>query len=195
MPWRMEWGPAQRSYINSFELRLRAEVGLAPELQAVLMNVRLRGRLETEAFNPSASPMPARAEAHTPPEVRWLISYEPMNPAELDGLGERWAAVANVRPWLKRWLSGPLAAELGKLECHPDLPLVVMIARGRCALRVALTHPHVGAIEPWLRLFESCVREAQRTGSAGCVSDDHEITQPGLFIPSPVAAREHVSLS
>jgi hypothetical protein len=195
LPWRMEWGPAQRSYIQGHELRLRADVGLAPELQAVLMNIRLRERLENEAFDPSLVQDKGQMPPQTPPEVRWLVSYEPLGPADIRSLSQRWAAVSNVRTWTARWLSGPLAQDLDELECHPELPVMVMMARGRCTLRVAMAQPHVGAIQPWLHLFESCVREAQRTGSAGCASDDHEATQPGLFIPSASAEREQLSLN
>ncbi len=193
--WRMEWGPSQRSYIQGFELRLRADAGLAPELQAALMNVRLQDQLEHLAFDPESVNERNRLDGQTPPEVRWLVSYDPLRADELGALHGRWAAVSNVRPWLARWLSGPLAQTLEQLECHPELPVLVMLARGRCTLRVALAHPHIGAIEPWLRLFESCLREALRTGSAGCASDDHEATQPGMFVPSAPAEREHLSLT
>ena len=31
-PWRLEWGPSQRPYIQGQELRLRSELGLSPDL-------------------------------------------------------------------------------------------------------------------------------------------------------------------
>jgi hypothetical protein len=194
LPWRMEWGPAQRAYIKGPELRIRAEAGLAPELQATLMNARLRTQLEREAFDPAAVSGQGPSGVPIPPEARWLISYEPLVDHELRERAGRWAAVSNVKPWAMRWLTGPLGQALDTLDCHPDLPVVVLIARGRCSLRVAVGHPHLGAIESWLRLFETCVREAQRTGHAGCVSENQEVTQPGMFIPD-LNEREHVSLS
>ena len=50
-PWRMEWGPSQRPYINGHELRLRAELGLAAELQLVLMNRALQETMEKSVFD------------------------------------------------------------------------------------------------------------------------------------------------
>ena len=45
-PWRLEWGPSQRPYIQGQELRIRAELGLSSELQLVLMNRALQEAME-----------------------------------------------------------------------------------------------------------------------------------------------------
>ena len=49
-PWRLEWGPSQRPYIQGQELRLRAELGLGSDLHLVLMNRELQETLEKAVF-------------------------------------------------------------------------------------------------------------------------------------------------
>ena len=39
-PWRIEWGPPQRTYIDGHELRLRMELGLPPDLQMLVARPR-----------------------------------------------------------------------------------------------------------------------------------------------------------
>jgi hypothetical protein len=187
LPWRMEWGPAQRNYIKGFELRLRAEVAVAPELQALVISRKLQERLEVEVFDQFVGDLQTRLDTRTPPEMRWLVMYSPLTGVELKGLRERWSAVSNVKRWLETWLASPAAQELAAVRCDPDLPVALMFARRRCTLRVQVDDPVVPAIEPWLRLFESCVREARRLGAVGCDTADQETTEPGLFMPSPAS--------
>ena len=37
-PWRLEWGPAQRAYIEGHELRIRMELHLPPDQQMLLLS-------------------------------------------------------------------------------------------------------------------------------------------------------------
>ena len=50
-PWRLEWGPSQRPYIHGQELRIRSELGLASELQMVVMNRQLQEQMEQDVFD------------------------------------------------------------------------------------------------------------------------------------------------
>ncbi len=195
LPWRMEWGPSKRSYIHGGELRLRAEVEVAPELNAVVMSRKLQERLETEVFDQFVGDLQTRVDTQTPAEVRWLVMHVPLSGPEMRGLKSRWSAVANIKSWLERWLSGPLRDELEQLQVHPELPVVVVVTRQRCTLRVAMPHPTLCEIEGWLKLFECCLREARRAGTTGSAAEDMEITQPGLFVPTPQPEREHASLT
>jgi len=194
LPWRLEWGPAQRHYIKGGELRLRAEIGVAPELQALVISRRLQERLEVEVFDQFVGDLQTRLDTRTPPEVRWLVMYSPMTGAELKGLRERWSAVSNVKRWMEAWLSSPFAQELAAVRCELQRPVVFMFARGRCTLRVQLDEPTVAEIEPWLRLFETGLREARRIGNTGCATSDQDVTAPGLFMPAaatPERAEAH----
>ncbi|MBL8328763.1 MAG: hypothetical protein JNJ71_07910 [Rubrivivax sp.] len=186
-PWRLEWGPSQRDYLKSPEMRLRAEVAVAPELQALVLNRRLQERMESEVFNHYVEDLQTRADARTPPEMRWLVMYTPLTGPELRQLRDRWAAVSNVKQWLELWLSGPLGQALHALDADPGEPLVMMIARGRLTLRLALPEPRVTHVEHWLHLFECAVREARRVGLTGCERAEDEVTAPGMFIPSAMA--------
>lgn len=193
-PWRLEWGPAQRHYMKGFELRLRAEAAVPRELQVLVIPRKLRERLELEVFDQIVGDLQTRLDTRTPPEVRWLVMYSPLTGAELKGLSERWCAVTNVRRWLEGWLASPITQELQALRCSADLPLVLMFARGRFTLRIQLKEPNVRNIEPWLRLFESALREARRVGGTGCDSAEQQATEPGLFMPSvdsPERAEAH----
>ena len=49
-PWRLEWGPPQRPYIDGHELRMRMVLGLPPDLQMLLMSSALLEALEKAAF-------------------------------------------------------------------------------------------------------------------------------------------------
>ena len=195
LPWRMEWGPSRRRYINGGELRLRADVDVAPELNAVVMSRKLQERLEAEVFDHFVGDLQTRVDTQTPPEVRWLVMHVPMSGPELRGLKARWSAVSNIKNWLEKWLSGPLRDELEHLEVHPELPVVVVVTRKQCTLRVALPHPTLCDIEGWVKVFECCLREARRAGTAGSAAEDVEVTQPGLFVPTTQPRREHASLS
>jgi hypothetical protein len=158
-----------------------------PELQALVLNRRLQERMEKEVFEQFVEDLQTRVDACTPPEMRWLVMYTPLTGAELKTLRERWAAVANVKPWLESWLLGALSRELLALAVDPQEPVVVMIARSRLTLRLALENPSQKAVETWLRFFECCLREARRVGHTGCERGDEEVTAPGMFIPTPVS--------
>src|SRR5215216_583523 len=47
-PWRLEWGPPQRWYITTHELRLRIEMKLPSGLQMLVMSRPLMEMLERE---------------------------------------------------------------------------------------------------------------------------------------------------
>jgi hypothetical protein len=187
LPWRMEWGPSQREYVKGNELRLRAEVAVPPELQALVLNRRLQERMESEVFDHFVEDLQTRVDTRTPPEMRWLVMYTPLTGHELKELRDRWAAVSNVKQWVEAWVAGSLGTDLQALQVEPTHPVVLMLARSRLTLRVALQAPSVAELEPWVRLFESCVREARRVGSTGCGSQE-DVTEPGMFTPSLIAS-------
>ena len=65
-PWRLEWGPSQRPYIQGHELRLRAEMGLASDLQLVLMNRELQETMEKAVFDQYVEGVQTRIDNQTP---------------------------------------------------------------------------------------------------------------------------------
>jgi hypothetical protein len=161
-PWRMEWGPSQRPYITGYELRLRCELGLGPELQVLLMNRVLQEQMEKAVFEQYVEGVQTRIDNQTPPEMRWLVMFPKLPGSEMPLLRERFVAVASIKSWLQRWLDGPLMQNLASHRTDPATPLVLMIGRGRLMLRTALADADPADLERWLRLFESCIREARR---------------------------------
>ena len=163
--WRLEWGPSQRPYIPGRELRLRSELGLASDLQVLVMNRRLAEQMEKSVFDQYVEGVQTRIDNQTPPEMRWLVMFPKLSGSEMGALKERWVALSSQKDWLVQWLEGPLAAGLAALRLEEDQPLVLMIGRGRLMLRVAQPDVQVGRLQSWLRLFEVSIREARRTAS------------------------------
>jgi hypothetical protein len=182
-PWRLEWGPSQRPYVEGQELRLRAEMGLVSGLQAVVMNRVLQETLEKAVFEQYVEGVQTRIDNQTPPEMRWLVMFPKLPGAEMGVLREQYVALASSKTWLTQWLSGPLAESLASAKRDAATPLVLMIGRGRLMLRTQMGSPDVASVQAWLRLFEVAMREARR------VSNDSPdalapSTQPSLWSTS-----------
>ncbi len=180
LAWRLEWGPSQRPYIAGRELRLRAEPGLRADLQALVLNRSLADAMEKAVYDQYVEGVQTRIDNQTPPEMRWLVMYAKLGAAELGALHGRWTALSSHGAWLQRWLGGPLAAALHSLPADPARPVVLMASRGRVSLRTTLADAGPEALQPWLRLFESALREARRAADeAGDAVPPS--TQPSLF--------------
>lgn len=161
-PWRLEWGPAQRSYIGGSELRLRAEPGTAPGVQAMVLDRELQASMEQAVFEQYVESVQTRIDQSTPPEMRWLVMLNKASGAELGALREGFAAVSTSRPWLACWVEGALAPALLGAPRAPGQPVVLTLARGRLTLRAALPEPTPQALEAWVRIFGTALREARR---------------------------------
>lgn len=188
-PWRMEWGPSQRPYITGSELRLRAEMGLPAELQIVLMNRVLCGAMETSVFEQAVEGVQTRIDNQTPPEMRWLVMYPKLPGSDMPLLRERYVAVSSVKGWLQHWLDGSLTASLAAVSAAPEVPVVLMIGRGRLMLRTAVPDAQIGVVQGWLRVFENAIREARRVVEEGSVTDTL-VTAPSLWPASALPGDE-----
>jgi hypothetical protein len=164
--WRLEWGPSQRPYVSGQELRLRAELGLSGDLQALLLTRRLAEQMESDVFNQYVEGVQTRIDNQTPPEMRWLVMFPKLPASELGPLRERFVALGSSKRWLAQWLDGPLSTALAAQPLADQAPLVLMIGRGRLMLRTALPDADVKPLQAWLRLFEIAMREAQRAAPA-----------------------------
>jgi hypothetical protein len=163
-PWRLEWGPSQRPYIDGQELRLRAELGLPSDLQVLLMNRRLQEAMEKSVFEQYVEGVQTRIDDQTPPEMRWLVMFPKLPGSEMPTLRERFIALSSIKRWLQQWLDGPLSLSLAALQIEPHVPFVMMIGRGRLMLRTPMADPEAESLQSWLRVFESAMREAARVG-------------------------------
>ena len=164
--WRLEWGPSQRDYVKGAELRLRAELPVSAALQWVVMNRALQEAMEAAMFEQAVESVQTRIDNETPPETRWLVMFPRLPGADMGVLRENFVAVSSMRTWLATWLQGPLSAALAAMVTDPAVPVVLMMSRSRLTLRTALPTPEVASLQPWLRLFDTAVREAHRVATA-----------------------------
>ena len=162
VPWRLEWGPPQRPYVMGHELRIRTELPLPAELQAIVLNRLLQEAIEKAMFEQFVEGVQTRLDTEMPAEMRWVVMHPRLGRAELGDLHERFAAAATLKPWLQQWLAGPLAASLQALDAAPEAAFVLMVNRGRMTLRAEVDEASPGRFEPHLRLFEVALREARR---------------------------------
>lgn len=179
-PWRLEWGPSQRPYIDGPELRVRAELGLPSDLQALVLDRTLQAQLEKAVFDQYIESVQTRIDDQTPPEMRWLVMYGKLAGAELGALRDRFAAVSQAKAWLMQWLDGPLTPALLAAPLITGQPMVLMVSRGRLTLRTGLDAPQPQDLDAWLRLFHQAMREARRAADAGS-DPGHASTQPSMF--------------
>ncbi len=189
-PWRLEWGPSQRPYIQGQELRLRSELGLVADLQVVMLNRYLQEAMEKAVFEQYVEGVQTRIDNQTPPEMRWLVMFPKLSNTEMGALRDRYVALSSIKTWLVQWLEGPLSLAMTGLRVEPATPLVLMIGRGRLMLRTAMPDVDVGSLKNWLRLFETAMREARRVASD---SGDtlSPSTSPSLLSASALPGDEH----
>jgi hypothetical protein len=161
-PWRLEWGPSQRPYVDGSELRIRADVAVSSDLQVLVLNRALQESMEKAVFEQYVEGVQTRIDNQTPPEMRWLVMFQKLGGTELGRLRERYAAVGSNKPWLMHWLEGGLTQALMTVSVEEATPLVLMIGRGRLTLRTAMVDADPREFEPMLKLFDAALREARR---------------------------------
>lgn len=188
-PWRLEWGPSQRPYIQGQELRIRAELGLSPELQVVVMNRALQEKMERDVFDQYVEGVQTRIDNQTPPEMRWLVMFPKLGGAEMGELREGYVALASMKGWLLTWLQGALTQTLVSTRVDPATPVVLMIGRGRLMLRTAQADADVAPLQGWLRLFETAMREARRVANENTDAISPS-TQPSMWSTSALPGDE-----
>ena len=184
--WRLDWGPSQRPYVKGHELRLRAELPLPGDVQALVLDRELQVSMESAVFDQYVEGVQTRIDNQTPPEMRWLVMYPKLSNQDLGALRDRFVAVSPGRSWVMAWLAAGLTDALIYAPLTAGQPLVLMVARARVTLRTALEEPTAKALDAWMSVFDAAVaaapREAPPTGDSTLTS-----TQPGLFDAAPPA--------
>ncbi len=165
-PWRLEWGPSQRTYFTGHELRLRAEPGVEADLQLLVLTRALQERLERTLFDQYVEDVQTRIDNETPPEMRWLVMFPKLGSSELGVLREPYVALGNGKPWLLAWLDGALSQALLARRGESADDLVLMLGRGRLMLRTPLAVPTVPELKRCLLLFETALQAAHRVQEA-----------------------------
>ncbi len=167
LPWRLEWGPSQRPYIQGQELRLRMALGLPPDLQMLIVSKTLMEQLEKQAFEQFTQSNQTEMGDSTPEETRWLVMFPKiaLNGSKL--LRSSFAGVSSLPNEGPAWVEGPLGHALERaagtlLRLAP--PFVLMTLRGKLYLRLALSSADETDVAAALALFETAGTEALRVG-------------------------------
>ena len=168
--WRLEWGPPQRYYIESHELRLRAELELPEELQMLVMSRALMAALEQETFESFTDTVQTYADDSAPEEMRWLAMFKKVDPVALGNVKNLVGAVALVPATVVAWLHGPLADQLIRLASARviagDQPFTLLVQRSRVAVRASLHDPEPQALAAWVGLMEVALQRLTDAAAA-----------------------------
>ena len=168
MPWRLEWGPAQREYIGGHELRLRMELALPHDMQMLVLSRTLMETLERATYEQFTDSMQTQIGAQAPEEMRWLVMFPKIDLVSLKTLRARFGAVASVPAAGLAWIEGPLADALlrsAERLLRYDPPFVLMTLRSRVYLRMLLDTPDVADIAAALAVFHAGVVQALAAAS------------------------------
>jgi hypothetical protein len=162
-PWRLEWGPPQRAYIEGQELRLRMELDLPSELQLLVLSRPLMELLEKQTFERFTQGLQTQIDTATPEEMRWLVMFPKVDLSGQRALRSHFGVVASLPEAGLAWLNGPLARMLEDAVdglLRDAVPFVLMTLRGRTYLRMRLDSPDPQLLSAALALFETAVAQA-----------------------------------
>jgi hypothetical protein len=166
-PCRVEWAPSQRNYIIGQELRVRADLGAAGDLQMLACTRELLGRFEHDVFEQFTEGTETRIDDSTPEEMRWVVLYPQVPGKVLGALRTRFGLLSN-RPragtlWLEEGLANALALSAAWLPAARPMALVVQ--RGRLVLRLALAEPRAADLQGAMELGMAAAAAARRVAS------------------------------
>ena len=164
-PMRAEWGVSQRSYLPGFELRMRCEMGLHPDLQLMVLCRTLMEDLERAVFEAYTDTLKTRVDTDTPEEMRWLVMFPKFNNASSQILRQRYGIVGVTKDLTSAWIEGELSEAL--VQASQDVlpeghPVVLMSMRGNLYLRTEMSEADLPKLQALVRLLETAAREAQR---------------------------------
>jgi hypothetical protein len=179
-PWRLEWGPSQRSYISGHELRFRMELQLPSSLQMLVLNRTLLKSLERESFERYTEVNQTQVDVSTSEEMRWVAMFTQSSLTAQRALRPHFAALSSPPSHVEAWLQGDLAAALQLVNASVlpvDVPWVLMTLRGRTYMRMAMPEPKPALLDAMSKLFASACTEAIRVSTSGM---DAAATSPSI---------------
>ncbi len=179
-PWRLEWGPSQRAYIDGNELRFRMELQLPSALQMLVLNRPLLESLERESFERYTEVNQTQVDVSTSEEMRWVAMFAPSDLTGQRALRPHFAALSSPPLHVEAWLKGDLAAALllvGASVLDKETPWVLMTLRGRAYLRTALASPKAATLDAMSKVFATACTEALRVSTS---SMDAAATSPSV---------------
>lgn len=172
LPWRLEWGPPQRSYIPTRELRLRMALDLPADLQMMVLSRSLLEHLEHQTFEDFTQSTQTYVGSAVPEEMRWLAMWPRAALAGQRELRQHVAALGVDPAFAETWIDGALGKQLlsaadGLLKPQPAF--LLMCHRGRLYLRMELAEADSPVLADAVALFAVAAQQALRT--AGRVAD------------------------
>ncbi|MEO8279262.1 MAG: hypothetical protein ABI564_06185 [Ideonella sp.] len=139
--WRLEWGPPQRRYVQTRELRMRMELSLRQDPSMMVLSRRLLDLLEQETFDDFTQGTQTYVGSSVPEEMRWLAMWPRASLSGQREVRQHFAALGVLPDVAGSWLEGRLGSQL--LAAQPGLlraapPFMLMCHRSRLYLRMEL---------------------------------------------------------
>ena len=169
--WRIEWGPAQRAFMGSHELRIRVELAHSPDVQALVLDRPLLARLDRELYEQITDSIQTRLDDETPEEMRWLAMYAKLSPNAMGvALRDRYGAIGDDPDWVSRWLEGAPGQALRR---HADTiavervavePFVLRLARGQLVIRQSAAAPTARVLQVCFEIAEAATAALDQPG-------------------------------
>ncbi len=183
-PWRLEWGPPQRRYVRSRELRIRMELSLQQEKQMMVLSRSLLDLLEQETFDDFTQGTQTYVGSSVPEEMRWLAMWPRASLSGQRELRQQFAALGVMPEVAGSWVEGPLAAQLllarhGLLRAQP--PFMLMCHRGRLYLRMELGEVGVAELAEAVEIFAVAAQQVLRL--------EEREAEAGTWVSAAAAAR------
>jgi hypothetical protein len=170
-PWKLEQGKPSRDFIQGIELRARGEMGVDDDVAVMLMARSLKDELDQRAFALYTDTLQTQIDPHLPEEMRWLSMYEEVSCPELPpAFTSRYALLTDARKRAQAWLTPDLAAQLMAWpSSEPDVPLVIMVLRGKVYLRMQIQENDLPTVEHATQVFTTACMSALAVFSASKV--------------------------
>ncbi|SEL10628.1 hypothetical protein SAMN05216359_105202 [Roseateles sp. YR242] len=164
---RIEWGPSQRSYISGYELRMRCELKLSPDMQMMVIERKLMEQLESSVFEAYTDTLRTRVDTDTPEEMRWLVMFPKQPVLESKLVKQRFGVVGVNQELCTAWMSSSLCERLA--QASQDIlvegrPFVLLSLRGNVYLRTAMPDPSLPEVQGLTRVLEAAALSAQEVG-------------------------------
>lgn len=155
-PWRLEWGPPQRRYVKTRELRMRMELKLNQDPSMMVLSRSLLDLLEQETFDDFTQGTQTYVGSSVPEEMRWLAMWPRATLGGQREVRQQFAALGVLPEVAGSWLEGALARQL--LAALPGLlrgapPFMLMCHRGRLYLRMELAEVGPGDLAEAVAIF------------------------------------------
>jgi hypothetical protein len=154
-PWKLEQGKPSRDFIKGVELRARGEMGVNGDVSLMVMARCLKSELEKRAFSLYTDSLQTLVDPNLPEEMRWLSMYHEVGWADLGkAFLNRYTVLADDPVHARTWLTPELAGQLlAWPSTHPDVPMVLMMLRGKVYLRMQINKGDVPTLQHATEVF------------------------------------------